>query len=224
MWTSGAHLEPIVQFSMRQTVKNGLARTLGMRQHLARQDAVLLTFDDGPEPTLTEQILARLKRYGARAVFFSVGYQVERAGHLLKAVWRDGHEIGNHSFAHPLDAPPTVSSAVEDLRRCQSVIEAQIGAPPKLFRPPFGAIRLRNVLAARALKLKTVLWSVDSHDWEITSARQADERGRLLAATVVPGDIVLLHEHNEHVLTVLDHLLPSLRARGIDVSRGVELL
>ena len=209
---------------MKQTVKSGLARTLGMRQHLARQEAVLLTFDDGPEPTLTEQILARLRRYRARAVFFSVGYQVERAGHLLKAVRGDGHEIGNHSFAHPLDAPPTVSSAIDDLRRCQSVIEAQTGAPPRFFRPPFGAIRLRNVLAARALSLTTVLWSVDSHDWEIASARQADERGRLLARAVAPGDIVLLHEHNQHVLTVLDHLLPSLSARGIDVSRGVEFL
>jgi peptidoglycan/xylan/chitin deacetylase (PgdA/CDA1 family) len=209
---------------VRGAVKSHLFNALGLRQRLKERSAVLLTFDDGPEPAVTEAILDRLRRYHARAVFFSIGCNVERAGHLLDLVRRDGHEIGNHSFAHPLKSPRSVRSLITDLARCQAAICARTGTQPRLFRPPFGLVRLPILLAAYAMSLKTVLWSVDSGDWRITSFAEAKTRGVGLAQTVGPGDIVLLHELNEHVLTILDQLLPSLAARHIDLSGGVDLL
>jgi peptidoglycan/xylan/chitin deacetylase (PgdA/CDA1 family) len=207
--------------ALRHAVKGVITQALGIRRTLPNRRAVLLTFDDGPIPSLTTGILERLCDVDARAVFFSVGHHVRDSGDVLRQVVAAGHEIGNHTFMHPLQAPAKVSELVADLRRCQEAVQARTGAPPRLFRPPFGQLRLNTVMAARSLALKTVLWSVDAHDWAITSKTEAAARGREVAEAVAPGDIVLLHEQ-EHILTLLDHLLPSLAARDLDLSGGVE--
>ena len=209
---------------MRRTVKT-LAKSaalaaLGVTERLRDDRAVLLSFDDGPRPGVTEPILERLARFGARAVFFSVGFEVERAGHLLQVVHGAGHRIGNHSYEHPIEMPGDMSVVLDDLRRCQAEVALKIGISPTLYRPPLGQIRWSNFRAARRLGLGTVLWSVDSRDWQLASRAEAEQRGRELATSVRGGDIVLLHEHNEYVLHLLDRLLPALADKGLDLGRG----
>lgn len=213
-----------VRDAIKEAAKSAAYRALGVRQRLPGHRAVLLSFDDGPEPGLTEAILDRLCRHKARAVFFNIGYQIEKAPHLPAVVRREGHVIGNHSFAHRPEPPTAVAPVVADLRRCQSLIASCTGTEPTLYRPPLGTVRWANLRAARALSLSTLLWSVDSKDWQITSRDEAQRCGDRLASTVRPGDIVLLHEHNEHVLTILDTLLPALAGRSVDLSSGLELL
>lgn len=191
-----------------------------MTERLPDDRAVLLSFDDGPEPGVTEPILERRARFGARAVFFSVGHRVEHTGHLLQVVHRAGHRIGNHSYEHPIEMPDDISVVLDDLRRCQAEVALRIGIPPRLYRPPLGHIRWSSLRAARRPVLSTVLWSVDSRDWQLASRAEAEQRGRELAASVRAGDIVLLHEHNEYVLHLLDRLLPTLADKGLDLGRG----
>lgn len=213
-----------VRTAAKRWARSAALAALGVRSRLADRRAVLLTFDDGPEPGVTEAILDRLARHSARGVFFSVGYQVARSGHLLPQVRGAGHRLGNHSYEHPAELPKETSVVLDDLRRCQSIVESHAGLSPTLYRPPLGTLRWSNVSASRRLALTTVLWSVDSRDWQLSSREEAEERGAALATTVEGGDIVLLHEHNEHVITVLDRLLPALVDRGFDLRRGVDLL
>ena len=209
---------------VKRALKGVCYKTLGVQHRVPGSASVLLTFDDGPEPSITEGILARLREHRARAVFFTVGCHVERAGNILQAIVADGHLIGNHSFEHLIEEPGPIARVMEDLRRCQSVIQEHVGLVPRLYRPPFGRLRLSTLRAAHRLSLKTLLWSIDTGDWQFTSSAEAAARGVALARSVAPGDIVLCHESNPHVLAMLDAFLPVVAARGFDLSSGVDMV
>jgi len=213
-------VRPLLKTVVRRA---GLA-ALGVTERLPDARDVLLTFDDGPEPGVTEPILERLAHYNASAAFFTVGYQVARSGDLIAKVHRAGHRIGNHSYGHPVDIPATTSEVMDDLQRCQSEIASKIGVSPTLYRPPLGQLRWSNLRAARRIGLRTVLWTIDPRDWQLTSRAEAVERGRELAASIRGGEIVLLHESNKHVLDVLDWLLPALRDSGLQLGQGASRL
>src|SRR6188768_271854 len=166
---------------VKSLAKSAAWAAIGVTERLRDDRAVLLTFDDGPEPGVTEPILERLARFDARAVFFNVGYQVARSGDLLSIVHGAGHRIGNHSYQHPVEVPGDISVVLEDLQRCQSEVASKTGTFPALYRPPLGRIRWSNIRAARRLGLSTVLWSVDSRDWQLASRAEAEQRGRELA-------------------------------------------
>ena len=184
------------------------------------RDAVLLTFDDGPHPEGTPAVLEVLRRYHARAVFFVVGSRVSRAPELLKRIVDDGHVLGNHSFAHPLDRQLGLFEYRRDLERCQSIVEQLTGTRPTLFRPPLGHLSAASVIMPRLMGLRPVLWSLDSEDWQLKSPSDvAPAAQRLLAA--LSGrrlhDIVLLHDEQVRTAALLEIALPALVSRGVDL-------
>jgi peptidoglycan/xylan/chitin deacetylase (PgdA/CDA1 family) len=188
---------------------------------------VLLTFDDGPDAETTPAVLRLLSRYRARGIFFVVGSRVIRAPALLREILAEGHHIGNHSFTHYLDRPPGLVEYYRDVARAQAEIERACGARPRLFRPPLGELCVSGLAAARLLGLRTVLWSVDSGDWRMR--RASDVRPTLEAVLRrLDGrslhDIVLLHDETPESLALLEPLLDTLQARGVDLYGGVERL
>jgi len=193
----------------------------GRRRRLGRSDAVLLTFDDGPDPEVTPAVLERLRRYDALAVFFVVGSRIQRAPKVLADILSDGHLLGNHTYEHRLDRDPGVIPYWLDVRRCQAIVTRLTGQTPHLFRAPMGRYSAGALLAPRLLGLGHLLWSADSHDWALRCKEAAAACGQRLCAAVAPGDIVLLHDDNPCVLTVLDVLLPELARRGIDMASGI---
>ena len=94
---------------------------------------------------------------------------------------------------------------------------------PTLFRPPLGRITLSGLRAARRLGLKTVHWSVEAADWALRSPEASRDRGERLSRAVGLGDIVLLHDDNPCVVTLLGHLLPDLASRGFDLEGASQL-
>jgi peptidoglycan/xylan/chitin deacetylase (PgdA/CDA1 family) len=181
---------------------------------------ILLTFDDGPHPEVTEGVLDRLRDHRARAVFFVVGEFIDRAPSLLRRALAEGHVIGNHTFSHPA-RQPWLASYVRDVARCQRAVEGATGHRPCLFRPPLGRLSPASCLAPKFLGLKSVYWSVDSADWRLhfeSGARECVER---LTTAVGPGDVLLLHDDHPGVLSVLDELLPILVARGYDLASAI---
>jgi peptidoglycan/xylan/chitin deacetylase (PgdA/CDA1 family) len=218
-----------VTVAVRTGVENGARIARGAldvifarRRRAPSTQAVLLTFDDGPHPTVTPAVLDRLAAHEARAIFFIVGSRIGKAPSMPAKVLAAGHRLGNHTHLHRLDRDPWFVPYVQDVRRCQDDIVAVTGSSPTLFRAPMGGRGLGAWVAPRVLGLRHVLWSVDSRDWTLRSAAAAAECGEALCSRVQGGDIVLFHDDNPWTPAVLDIVLPCLKARGLDLRTAVD--
>ncbi len=169
-----------------------LCRSAPILRKFAAPDAIALTFDDGPDPVSTRQVLALLREYNARATFFVLGRQAELYPEVLRDIRASGSEIGNHSYDHPSFSGLSARQSIAELRRGRLAIGA---AGAKLFRPPYGHARRPTPLLAALAGYATVGWSVDARDWE---RRDGDAMAAELTKKVSPGDIVLLHDRLEN--------------------------
>jgi peptidoglycan/xylan/chitin deacetylase (PgdA/CDA1 family) len=154
--------------------------------------AVALTFDDGPSEA-TPEILAILERHRAAATFFQCGANVERLPEIARAVHAAGHEIGNHSYSHPLLCFRSRRFIEADLRRAQETIVERTGAAPTWFRAPFGARWFGLGDVQERLGLKGVMWTVIGSDWR----RSAETVVNHITRRVSPGGILCLHDGRE---------------------------
>ncbi len=211
--------------SIRKKIK-GLIPSNLLIQRLDRraEKCVLLTFDDGPHPEVTPEVLKRLEKYGARSVFFIPGRRVERAPHFLKLIREHGHIIGNHTYIHSNGSQPWLLAYWRDVLKCQSLIEKNTGQRPKVFRPAGGEITPAALIVPRAMGLRTMLWSLDVSDWKCRNPEEAHGRGEDLCRRLSPRDIVLLHDDNPNILVILDYILPMMRSNNLDLASGVEFL
>jgi peptidoglycan-N-acetylglucosamine deacetylase len=180
--------------------------------------AVALTFDDGPWPVSTYQVMRVLQRFHVPATFFEIGYLVRRYPSITRAVERAGFEIGDHSWDHPLNPP---LSALHPAKITSEIVLAKLalekeGVKPTLFRPPGGSCSDAVVQAAQAQGLRVVLWNVDPQDWRsgLTPKRVA----RAVLSHVHAGSIVLLHDGGgdaAHTIAALPAIIRGIRKRGL---------
>ncbi|HLK65487.1 MAG TPA: polysaccharide deacetylase family protein [Bryobacteraceae bacterium] len=155
------------------------------------QRAIALTFDDGPSEG-TPHILDILARHRVGATFFQCGANVERLRTVAREVSDAGHEIGNHSFTHPLFCFRTPAFMEQDLRRAQDSIQAHTGSRPRWFRAPFGVRWFGIGGVQRRLGLTGVMWTIIGYDWN----RKVE--GVVKRFTRVPnGAILCLHDGRE---------------------------
>jgi peptidoglycan/xylan/chitin deacetylase (PgdA/CDA1 family) len=152
--------------------------------------AVGLTFDDGPAED-TEPLLEVLQQFDIRAAFFMLGRQVERYPHIARQIVDAGHEVGNHSYSHPVYLYCSTSRIRKELERTQAVIKDITGVDPVWSRPPCGVRSLGYFTAAAELGLSTVQWSVAGYDWK---PRTPPAIAAAVARGMAPGAIVLLHD------------------------------
>jgi len=134
---------------------------------------VILTFDDGPDPTYTPQILDILKREKVPAVFFVIGIQAEDNIPLLQRIYSEGHEIGNHTFTHPNIALVSPERASAEMETTRLLIEAVTRRSTVLFRAPYNAdaeptteAELKPIALSKAQNYYSVGESIDPNDWE----------------------------------------------------------
>lgn len=190
---------------------------------------IALTFDDGPDPQTTPQVLAELAQHGARATFFVIGERAQAHPALLRAMVEAGHQIENHSLHHSwATAFLTQARLVRELDQTQALIARATGKTPTWFRPPIGILSPPIAAAAAALGLRLCGWSGKSRDgWASTTTRQAVRR---LRRTLAPGAILLLHDASEHSFrptlapAILRQLLPMLAEEGLQAVTLDELL
>jgi peptidoglycan-N-acetylglucosamine deacetylase len=140
-----------------------------------------LTFDDGPNPAWTPQLLDLLAECEVKATFFLVGSFAEAEPELVRRVAAGGHLIGNHSWSHPNLAVTKADRVKEELERTSAILEQLIGAKVRFFRPPFGGRRPFVLKTARQMGMQPVLWNAITTDWETPSADAIADR---LARTV----------------------------------------
>lgn len=208
---------------------NGLKRiftsTFAVNElNIDRNRSVLLTFDDGPTPQVTDGVLERLARHKARALFFCVGKRLPASGDLLRDVVEAGHLVGNHTYSHLKSTCPWPSAYIADMRLCSEWILKKTGTLPRFFRSPEGRLHPASVLGPGILGMKHVLWSLDSNDWRLSDKTGATSSALSLLAQVRSGDIILLHEYSTLILDLLDTLLPGLDDLGFDLSHGLDQL
>jgi len=191
-----------------------ILRLDGTRQEIA------LTFDDGPGPASTRQVLATLARFEARATFFVLGEKVRAAPDVLREIAEAGHEIGIHGDWHDrLLSLRNPDRIVADIERARDSVAAVIGKRPLLFRPPLGHVSPRTASAAKRLGLTLVGWSVRSRDGLASATAEAVQRR--VVEGLQPGAIVLLHdsaERGERVpagVAALSGILEEATRRGL---------
>lgn len=149
---------------------------------------VALTFDDGPHPEYTPELLSLLDRHDARATFFLVGEAAARSPTLVREIATRGHVVGNHSWSHPSFTMISSPERRRELQRCETVL-APHAAP--LFRPPYGDHSRATRRDAHWCGHVVVGWSLDVHDW---CEGDRDTLVNALENGIRPGGIVLLHD------------------------------
>jgi chitin deacetylase len=181
---------------------------------------IALTFDDGPWPHSTRQILSILAQHKIKATFFMIGSVVQEYPQIARSVRDAGHSIGNHSWSHPL-RPRDARAQID---RTDAIIKRTVGITPTIYRPPYGA--LKNGMDKRATQLHKaiIIWSDDSDDWRRPPASR-------LASTVLreasSGGIVLMHDGGgprSHTVQALPIIISHLQQRGYRFVTVPELL
>lgn len=158
--------------------------------HVETQDPVAaLTFDDGPHPVYTPQVLRILDKHGAKATFFMVGEAASQYPEIVKDVARAGHVIGNHSWDHPY--LPNIRSRIFRLKQLWHCANATAPYCQRLFRPPFGAQNAQIRFDARLFGYQVILWNVSAQDWIL---QDSEEIAQKMINRVKPGSIFLLHD------------------------------
>ena len=168
---------------------------------------VALTFDDGPS-FYTDGLLDILREHDVRATFFVLGTQVRIQSETVARMFREGHQIGNHTWDHPNLTNMPDEQIQEQLRLTDDLIVQLIGEPTPFLRPPYGAYNDR-VLAASGLPI--IFWSVDPLDWRDRDA--AIVAARIMEAPV--GAIILAHDIHKSTVDAVPAIIDALRGRGI---------
>jgi peptidoglycan/xylan/chitin deacetylase (PgdA/CDA1 family)/tetratricopeptide (TPR) repeat protein len=182
---------------------------------------VALTFDDGPHPRYTEQVLALLRKYGIRATFFELGTnlgtvsedgqaKLSRNAEISKKVLEAGHVIANHSFSHPVLPKLPEAQREHEIEQTNKLLTLVAGHKPELFRAPYGARNQQILDEVTSDGLRSVMWNIDSLDW-------ADPIPESIAMRVLhelnqkQKGIILFHDiHKQSVLAlspVIEELL-----------------
>jgi peptidoglycan/xylan/chitin deacetylase (PgdA/CDA1 family) len=141
-----------------------------------RPGELALTFDDGPNPAWTPQLLEVLARQDVHATFFLVGRYAQAEPELVHRIADAGHLIGNHSWSHPNLAVATTGRIREELTRTSETLQEITGKPVHWFRPPFGGRRPIALRIARSLGMTPVTWNAITTDWSEPSQDRIAQR------------------------------------------------
>lgn len=186
------------------------------------QRVIALTFDDGPHPQLTPQLLDILRQNGVRATFFVVGSNVKAHPDIVRRAMAEGHEIANHSWSHPALTKLGASGLQHEIEGTNDAVEAATGRRPVNMRPPYGALnsRVREYLTKNR-NLNIILWSVDPLDWKRPGAATVAQR---LVEGAAPGGILLAHDIHPGTIEAIPEVIARLKEKGYRFATVSQLL
>lgn len=180
----------------------------GIRRVKGVGKVVYITFDDGPTPDVTEQILEVLDKYSVKASFFCCGQNADANPELLKKIAEEGHTIGYHSYSHKDILKTKPSEWLADVEWKSALSDV------KLFRPPYGRILFRHYRSLKS-RYKFVFWDVMSYDYDVE--RSPESIMSLLEKSVREGSVVVFHDKEKckgNTLAVLPQFIELMKSKG----------
>ena len=212
-------------FLIPQTVcADGQVKDVYIFCNTGGEKKIALTFDDGPHPAYTREILDILEDYGIRATFFLIGVNAEQYPDLVQAELAAGHEIGNHTYRHSNLQKEAYDAVRCEIQEMEDALGKYTENRPHLFRPPGGLYCDEVCRAAADLDYTVILWSVDTRDWAHTSVEDIVEN---VMTNVDSGDIILFHDFvsgQSPTPEALRRILPELLSQGYEFVTISELL
>jgi len=155
------------------------------------EKVVALTFDDGPSPVWTTQILDELKHTKVKATFFMLGEHVAKYPQVAKRVAAEGHEIGNHTYDHHVLIYYTMDELEMEINEAEKIIKDTTGKTTRYFRPPKAWLTEPEKKKIEEMGYKTILWTLNSKDWVTFDDKYII---RYILKHLQPGDIILFHD------------------------------
>lgn len=175
---------------------------------------IAISFDAAWGNEDTSNLVKTLKKYDVPATFFLVGAWVDKYPESVKEIAKAGNEIGNHSNTHPYMTDLPKTKMIDEITSCNEKIKAIIGVTPVIFRPPYGDYDNIVVETVEECKMKTIQWSVDSHDWMDNAT--ADSIYNRVVSKVQNGSIILMHNGAKHTPEALPRILETLKKDGYE--------
>ncbi len=185
---------------------------------------IALTFDDGPHPRYTPQILDILKKYDVHATFFLIGENVELYPDLAKRILDEGHEVGNHTFTHTKISDTSKEQLKKEIEQCERILFELTEYQPVLFRPPQGRLDSKVESLAQMFDYKVILWNIDTRDWAHESPEAIKKN---VITNIESGSIILMHDfiaHNSPTPKALELFIPRLLEEGYTFTVVSDLL
>jgi len=175
----------------------------------ASKNQIAITFDDGPNPEFTPQVLALLQQFEVKATFFCIGKHIETHPELFKQTLNEGHTVGNHTYSHSNFFGFFNTQKVQaELEKTTRIIKQISGLDAQLYRPAFGVTNPNIRRAVHNLNLTTIGWNKRSLDTTNLTEEQILKR---ITKNLKSGDVILLHDTSEKSVRVLEQLLLFLR-------------
>lgn len=175
---------------------------------------IALTFDDGPHPIYTLQVLHILQEYGVKATFFCIGRQIPAYASIVQQVNRAGNLVADHTWDHFDMTRLSVTSMQWELFRTADVIQQVTGVRPILFRPPYGSINTTVKDVSTQLGLTPIMWNVDPSDWRLPGTDTIIQR---VLANTGNGSVILMHDgggNRSQTVQALPQIIAGLQQRG----------
>ena len=192
------------------------------------QKRIALTFDDGPDPRFTEDVLNVLNQYNVSGTFFLMGSRAIAYPEIVERINNEGHVIGNHTYFHPnLVKEADIPTLEREVTRTENTLNDIIDYRTSLFRPPYGFLYNELVEKLAEMQYLIIGWSVDSLDWE-------EDPPEVIASNVLdnvhPGAIILMHDGADwdgdrtNTIAALRQIIPALQKQGYEFVTVPELL
>lgn len=179
---------------------------------------IALTFDDGPHPYYTEQLLDGLKERDVKATFFVLGKHAEEYPELVKRMYREGHLVGNHTYSHIQLNKSNHEKFKQELIKTNEVIEKLTGQEVQFVRPPYGTWDKKF---EKELNMFPVLWTIDPLDW---SSHNVDGIVKKVEDKAEENAIILMHDEYKTTVTAALRVVDELKEEGYEFVTIEELL
>lgn len=179
-----------------------------------RDKLVAITFDDGPSTPYTRQVLRELRKEDVPATFFVVGKNVRGNEARLRAMQAEGHSLANHSWDHSDLGRATPREGARQLRKTSNELERATGKRPDMFRPPYMSYTPRLAAEASRQGMRTILWDVDTRDWERPGSRRIVSNA---VDNARRGSIILMHDaggDRSQTVKAIPRIIRKLKAEG----------